>query len=106
LVLAQGGLLQHDADRGLVGQLRVAVRRLLEPRHDLEQRGLSGAVRAHDADLGSGIEGDRDVVEHDLLAERLAHAAHGVDELGHGITTWAGSKWQQTASYLATPAPQ
>src|SRR5690606_15619786 len=56
---------------------------LLQPGHDLEHGGLAGTVGADDADLGSGVEGQGDVVENDLLAGGLADLVHGVDELSH-----------------------
>ena len=46
-------------------------------------RRLAGAVRADHADLGAGQERQGDVVEDDLVAVRLAHLVHGVDELSH-----------------------
>ena len=75
--------LQQDADRGLLGQLRVAVVDGLDARHHLEQGRLAGAVGADDADLRVRIERQRDVVENQLLADRLADVVHGVDELSH-----------------------
>src|SRR5262249_17324918 len=53
------------------------------PRHDLEQRGLAGAVRADDADLRAGQKVQRDVVENDLVAVRLPDVAKRVDEFRH-----------------------
>ena len=38
-----------------------------------------------DADLGSGQERERDVIEDDLVAVRLADTAHLIDELRHVI---------------------
>ena len=65
--------------------------------HDLEERGLARAVLADHADLGAGVEGQRDVLEH-LTVRRVeaADLVHGVDELGthgaHPIDRW-GRRW-------------
>ena len=85
LGLVQLGLLGEQAHGEAGQQARVAVGRLLHARHHPEQGRLAGAVRADDADLGAGQEGQRDVIEDDLVAVRLAHAAHLVDELRHGL---------------------
>ena len=83
LGLVEHGLLHEDAD-GVAGrEQRVSVGDLVNAGHDLEQRGLARAVGADDSDFGSGQEGQRHVVEDDLVAVRLACLAEGVDELGH-----------------------
>ena len=74
----------QDADGVARRQLGLTVGRGVEAGHDLEDRGLAGTVRADDADLGAGQERHRDVVEDELVADRLARLGHGVDELGHG----------------------
>ena len=84
LGLVEHRLLHEDADGRTRRQDRIAVGDLVDACHDLEQGGLAGTVRADDADLGSGQEGQRHVVEDDLVAVRLACLAEGVDELGHG----------------------
>ena len=84
LALGQRRLLQQDADARVLGQHGVAVVGLVQAGHQLEQRGLAGAVGADDADLGAREERQGDVVEHDLVAQRLADVVHGVDELRHG----------------------
>src|SRR6187431_2730580 len=56
-----------------------------EAGHDLEDRRLPRAVGSDDADLGAGQEVQRDVVEDDLVAVRLARLVHGVDELSHWL---------------------
>src|SRR5581483_2200666 len=55
---------------------------LVEPGHDAEQRGLAGAVRPQDADLGARKEGEVDPSE-DLALGRddLAQVPHGEDVL-------------------------
>ena len=83
LVLVQRRLLLQDAHRVAGGQARVAVADLLDAGHDLEQRGLAHAVRAHHADLRAGVERQGDIIEDDLVAVRLARLVHLVDELCH-----------------------
>ena len=51
--------------------------------HDPQDARLAGAVGADDADLRSRKEVQRDVVEDDLVAVRLADLLHRVDELSH-----------------------
>ena len=85
LGLVQLGLLVEQAHGEARHQARVAVGRLLHARHHPEQGRLAGAVRADDADLGAGQERQRDVVENDLVAVRLAHGTHLIDELRHGV---------------------
>ena len=84
LGLVERGLLGEHAD-GVAGhQPGLAVARLVQPCHDLEEAGLTGAVRTEHTDLGSRQEAQRDVVEHDLVAVRLARLFQDVDVLGHG----------------------
>ena len=83
LALGQRRLLLEHADRGVGVEDGVAVVGVLEPRHDLEQRRLAGAVGSDDADLGAVQERQRDVVEHDLVAVGLAHVAQGEDVVSH-----------------------
>ena len=83
LVLVERRLLQEDADARARSQAGLAVGRLVESGHDLEDRRLAGAVGADHADLRAGVEGHRDVIEDDLLVVRLAGTGHGVDVLGH-----------------------
>ena len=73
----------QDADRGAGGQECVAVVGLVQAGHDPQDAGLAGPVGADDADLGSGQEAQRDVVEDDLVAVGLADLAHRVDEFRH-----------------------
>ncbi len=81
LRLVQRRLLEQDAD-GVAGrEERVTVRGLLQPRHDLQNGRLTGAVRADDADLRPREEVQGDVVEDHLVAVRFARLAHGVNEL-------------------------
>ena len=78
-------LVEQDPDGVARHQARLAVGRLLEPGHHPQQGRLAGAVRPDDADLRAGQERERDVVEDDLVAVRLAHGTHLIDELRHGI---------------------
>ena len=84
LLLVELGLLHEDPDRVARGESGLAVRGLVQTGHDLQHGRLAGTVRADDADLGAGQERERDLVEDDLVAVRLAGARHHVDELGHG----------------------
>ena len=99
LVLVQDGLLHEDADAVAGGQAGLAVARLVQSGHDLEDRGLAGAVGADHADLGSGVEGHGDVVEDDFVSDGLAGLDHLIDKLRHvspfGVgccaPAWAGA---------------
>ena len=83
LVLVELRLLGEDAHGEAGHQLGLAVGDLLDPGHDLQQRRLAGAVRAHDADLRPGEKAQRDVVENDLVTVRLTDGAQAVNVLGH-----------------------
>ena len=71
----------HVADR--IAELAKEFR--LFASHDAEQRRLAGAVDADHADLGTGQEGERHILQH-LLATRigLRQAVHDIDILGRG----------------------
>ncbi len=102
LGLVQLGLLLEDADRESRHEPGVAVGRLLDARHHPQQRRLAGAVRPEHADLRPGQERERDVVQDDLVAVRLAHSLHLVDELGHVIKgRGSGSALRTTAAGAA-----
>ncbi len=81
LGLVELRLLHEDADAVAGRQEGVAVGRLLKARHDLQNGGLTGTVRADDTDLRAGQEAQRHVVEDHLVAVRLARLAHGVNVL-------------------------
>ena len=83
LVLVERGFLQQDPHAVASGEAGLAVGRLIDAGHDLEDRGLAGAVGADHADLGSGQERHGDVVEDDLVTVRLARLDHLVDVLSH-----------------------
>ena len=60
------------------------MKRLIEARHDLEQRGLAGAVAAEHADLGAVVEGEIDVFENFGVGRvSLAQPLHGVNKVRH-----------------------
>ena len=83
LGLIKDRLLHEDADRVPRRQPGIAIGRLVQASHDLEHRGLAGAIGTDDANLGSGVERERDVIEDDLVSVRLPGARHDVNELGH-----------------------
>ena len=85
LVLLQRRLLLQDAHRVAGRQARLAVGNFLQPRHQLQQRGLAHAVGAHHADLRTRVERQRHVVQDDLVAMRLARLVHLINEFGHVI---------------------
>jgi len=77
-------LLRQIADLDAVGGARFAEEVVDGAGHDLQERGLAGAVQAHDADLGARQERQRDVLQ-DLLAPRI-----GLGELVHVIDVLMG----------------
>ena len=81
--LRQWRLLQKNADGGSLGEVGLSVVRLLQPRHHLQQRRLTRAVRTHDTDLRAGEERQRDVIEDQFLARSFTDLLHRVDELRH-----------------------
>ncbi|CAL9518780.1 hypothetical protein SUDANB114_03767 [Nocardiopsis dassonvillei] len=83
LVRVEVGFLREQSDGETGHEPRLAVGRLLDAGHDLQKRRLTRTVGAHDADLGSGQERPRNVVQDDFVAVRLAHVVHGVDVLRH-----------------------
>ncbi len=87
LLLVQRRLLQQDADAVARGQPGLAVGGLVNARHDLQDRGLAGAVGADHADLGSREESHGDVIQDDLVTVRLARLDHLVDEFSHRSDT-------------------
>jgi len=57
-----------------------------DSRHDFQQCGLPASVQAHDADFGSGVEGEIDVFENVLafVRESFGEADEGEHELTCG----------------------
>ena len=82
-VLVKRRLLLQNAHGIAWGQARLAVGNLFEAGHNLQQRGLAHAIRAHHADFRAGIERQRNVVENHLVAVRFARLVHGVNEFRH-----------------------
>ncbi len=83
LRLVQRGFLEQDSYRVAGGEGGLSVTGLIEPRHDLEDGGFTGAVRADHTDFGSGEKRHRDVVENDFVANRFAGLDHRVNEFRH-----------------------
>ena len=80
-VFVQLRFLHQDADGSLWVRESIAVRGLVNSGHDLQNAGLTGAVRADNTNLRTVIEGHGDIIQDDLLTKSLAHITHGVDEL-------------------------
>ena len=85
LGVVQRRLLLQDADREARGQAGLAVAHGLQAGHDLEQGGLTHAVRAHDADLCAGQEAQGHVIENHAVAVRLAGLDHLKYEFCHVV---------------------
>ena len=83
LGLVELRLLHEDADGRARSQECLAVARLVQSGHDLEDAGFTSAVRSDDTDLRAGVKAHRDVIEDDLVTVRLAHLLHRVNELSH-----------------------
>ncbi len=77
-------LLGEITHLGALGRPGLAVKLLLHPRHDLQQRRLAGAVGAEHTDLGAGKERQVDVVQH------LPAAGIGFRETFHHIDVLVG----------------
>ncbi len=83
LLLVERRLLLEDADRRTGLDVGLAVVRLIQSRHDLQDARLAGPVGTDHADLRARQEVQRHVVEDDLVAVGLADLQHAVDELCH-----------------------
>ena len=83
LVVVERRLLLQDTHGVAGGKSGIAVGDFLDAGHDLEQGRLAHTVRAHDADLGTGIEAQGHVVKDHLVAMSLASLIHLVDKLCH-----------------------
>ena len=84
LLLVERRLLLQDAD-GRAGSRKRHRCWVVEAGHDLQDARLTGTVGADDTDLRARKEVQGDVVEDHLVAVRLAHLPHRVDELGHAV---------------------
>ena len=76
-------LLAQVPDRETGREAGIAGEPVVEPGHDPKEARLPRPVRPDDADLGAGVEGDRDVLE-DGLVRRVVPGklVGGVDEFG------------------------
>ena len=86
-------LLRQIADARAFGDEAFANEFGVDAGHDAHQRRLARAVDAEHADLGFGIEGEIDVLQHLLAAGiGLGQTPHVIDELarGHGCVLWIG----------------
>ena len=64
---------------------RFALILLVDSRHDAQQGRFTGTIKAQHTDLGTGEEGERNVLENLLFGRNdLAHPIHGEDVLRHG----------------------
>ena len=82
----------------------LAVGNVLKAGDDLEQRGLAGAVGAHDADLGARVHAHRDVVQDHLVMDGLAGLVELVHELSHGLLAFFWALF--VVSPTSLPEPQ
>ena len=83
------GFLFEESDREPGGESGLAAVTVVLAGHDSQQAGLAAAIRADDADLGSWVKGERDVLE-DRAVGRIeaSQLVTGVDEfMGHGALT-------------------
>ena len=75
-------LLRQITDLDAVGRPGLAIELCIEPGHDLQQCRLAGAVQAEDTDLGTGKEGQADILQHFLAAgPDFGQAVHYIDVL-------------------------
>ena len=79
--VVQRRLLLQNADGETRGQVGFAVGNGVEAGHDLQQRGLTHAVRADDADLRARQEAQGHVVKNHAVAVSLAGLDHLVNKL-------------------------
>ena len=83
-------LLREIADARALGEEALADELRIDAGHDAQQRRLARTVDAEHADLGVGVEGEMDVLQHLLAAgPGLGKTLHVIDELarGHGETS-------------------
>ena len=80
------GLLWQVADLGAGKRPGIAEEIVVHPRHDAKERRLPSAIRAQDADLGAGIEGEMDAFED------LAGGRHDLSQVAHREDVFAGHR--------------
>ncbi len=83
LVVVQGRLLLQNAHGVTRSKASLTIGDLLQASHNLEQRRLAHAVRAHNANLCAREEAQRHVVQNYLVAMRLTRLVHLVYKLCH-----------------------
>ena len=106
LGLVENGFLHEDADRVAGGQASLAVAGLIQASHNLQDRGLTGTVRADHTDLSAREEAHGDIVEDDLVTDGLASLDHLINKLRH-VTPfgWFGARPRaRVPSYGTDPA--
>ena len=88
--LIEARLLGNEADGDAIIGPCFADEFLIDARHDAQEGGLTGAVAADDADLGSGIEGEPNILEDFLAVVDLGELFDGIDiTLGHeALAVW------------------
>ncbi|MPL74131.1 hypothetical protein SDC9_19941 [bioreactor metagenome] len=87
-------LLRQIADLGALGGPGLALEVLVDAGHDLQERRLTGAVHADDADLHAGQEVQADVLEAFLAARiGLRDAVHVIDVLIRGHSAHLSGKF-------------
>ena len=83
LLVIERRLLLQDAHGGTWIQESLAVGRLVQAGHNLQNGGLTGTVRADHTNLGTWVERHCYIVKDDFIANCLAHVFHRVDEFAH-----------------------
>src|SRR5207302_99824 len=77
-------LLMEESDRQALRRERFADKLMVLARHDSEERALSGAVQAEDANLRARQKREPDVFKNLGVGRmNLPETFHGIDELGH-----------------------
>jgi len=67
LVLVQVGFLLEESDGGAGRELSLPAEVLVLAGHDAQQGGLTCPVQTEDADLGAGVEAERDFLQHRFI---------------------------------------
>ena len=83
LVFVQRRLLQQDAYRVAGAEPGLTVGGSVQAGHDLENGGLTGTIRADNANLGPREEGHAYVIEDEFFADSLTGLGHCVDKFRH-----------------------
>src|SRR5699024_3742133 len=83
VVIRRRGSRHREAHRLPGAQPGGTVGSLAPPRHNFQDRGLTGTVWSDHTDLGSGEKGHGYVVENDLVAHFFACIDHLINKFGH-----------------------